>query len=313
MTATLGASGVTIMRTEKVVGSHRKSQRKHTTTQELHRQSVELSKKFAAAAASVPSAVTRDLFASFRVCGQCSSFERFGEPHDGGYLMCMDSRANYKAAYSLGIANHDLWSEDVVNKLNIPVNMFDCTVAKAANVCKGCKFYKKCLVSADGKHPVPGHESDGWSLQQALSETGQGNASDGSLLMKMDIEGSEWPIWGSEPPDFLKKLGQLTVEFHGLSQVQKHQQFLQAMQHIQAGGLKVAHIHGNNNIGKDHRGDPRFIPMYKVGNLTIPNLVEVTFVRSEALPGGCLEDQQPNALDARNIPADPELPMAHLR
>ena len=34
---------------------------------------------------------TKDLFQSFSICGDCKTWQRFGELHDGGYLSCMDN------------------------------------------------------------------------------------------------------------------------------------------------------------------------------------------------------------------------------
>jgi len=270
-----------------------------------------LATTFLRAAKAMPeeATATKSLMESFRICGQCSSFQRYGEDHDGGYLMCMDGlkkdgKTSVTAAYSLGVEHHDKWSEDTIKNLGIPVNQFDCTVD--ASDCKACKFFKKCIVSADGKHPVPGHESEGWSLQQALTETLQGKSlaqiPDGSLLMKMDIESSEWPIYASEPADVLKKIGQLIVEFHGLHIEANHPMYLQALQHIQAGGFKIAHLHGNNYEG-----------MYQTGSETIPRVLEVTFVHGGARPAGCVGDQLYEKLDAPNNPGVQELPMAQLR
>mmetsp|Transcript_106190 Transcript_106190/g.193211 ORF Transcript_106190/g.193211 Transcript_106190/m.193211 type:complete len:337 (-) Transcript_106190:55-1065(-) len=270
--------------------------------------SLSLSKVFTAAAAEMDNNATKHFFGSFKICGRCDSFKRFGETNDGGYLMCMDSLkpGTIKAAYSLGVRDHDQWSVDVAADLEVPVNQFDCTVQKTANQCKGCWFFKKCIVSADGKHPV----ADGWGLQQALSETGQGSATAGSLLMKMDIEGSEWPVFASARLQVLKKFNQLIVEFHNLEDEGKHGEYLQAMQRILSSGLKVAHLHGNNcvnNIG------PESNKMYRFGDFSIPKIVEVTFVRADARANGCLDNQVYDALDAPNGGSNPELPMAHLR
>jgi hypothetical protein len=272
-----------------------------TLVQKARQQSMLLSASFAAAAADMPQGATQDLFKSFQICGQCNSFKRFGEANDGGYLMCMDGLSHdaVRAAYSLGVEHHDQWSEDVMTNLGVPVNQFDCTVEGSG--CQECQFFKKCIVSADGQHPVPGHESEGWTLQQALSKTGQGGAGDGSLLMKMDIESSEWPIYASEPPEVLKKFGELIVEFHNLQDEARHEEYSQAMRHIQAAGLKVAHLHGNNYDG-----------VYQSGGSSIPKVLEVTFVQSDSRPDGCLDEQRYDGLDAPNRPGTPELAMAHM-
>merc|ERR1719231_1500527 len=161
-----------------------------------------------------------------------NSFVRLGEPHDGGYLMCLDgfNARLIGAAFSMGVEHHDKWSEDVTSYFQIPVNQFDCTVSSSS--CQACHFYPKCIVDEGNLNPVPGHELDGWSLKQALEATGQGAAPPGSLLLKMDIEASEWPIFAMEPSEMLQKFGQLIVEFHWLSQENNHPVFLQAMRNI---------------------------------------------------------------------------------
>jgi len=270
--------------------------------QQQQKQSLELDKRLAAAAKQLPEGVSKKFLETFKICGQCKNFKRFGEANDGGYLMCMDGlQEGVGAAYSLGVEQHDKWSADVVSTLGITVNQFDCTVEVPASDCAGCKFFKKCIVSADGENPVPGHEDEGWSLKQALKETSQESAADGSLLMKMDIESSEWPIFASEPPEVLRKFGELIVEFHGLEHEWRHDEYLKAMKHISAAGFKVAHLHGNN-----------YQEMYEVGSSIIPKVIEVTFVHGAKRPDGCSTDQLYQSLDAANDPGNDELQMAHI-
>ena len=46
---------------------------------------------------------TKDLFHSFSICGNCETWQRFGEHYDGGYLSCMDNmNGTLLAAYSMG-------------------------------------------------------------------------------------------------------------------------------------------------------------------------------------------------------------------
>lgn len=279
-----------------------------SAVQQVQLKSQTLANEIAEMAKTQPEgSVSQQFLQTFQVCGQCNNFQRFGEAADGGYLMCMDglNKDKMTAAYSLGVEHHDQWSEDVIKNLGLSVNQFDCTVHSSecsANHPDSCKFFKKCIVSSDGKHPLQGHESEGWTLNQVLAETNQANAPDNSLLMKMDIEASEWPIFPTETPETLKKFGELIVEFHWLSQEQNHPQYLQAMQHILKSGFKVAHLHGNNFGG-----------MYQKDGKSIPDVVEVTFVHSAARPGGCATTQlYDDKLDAPNNPTNVELPMAKM-
>lgn len=258
---------------------------------------------FARMSRGITPPASQQLWQSFQVCGQCANFVRLGEANDGGYLTCMDGiqPGQLAAAYSMGVEQHDQWSEDVATWLKVPVHQFDCTVDSSS--CQTCHFYKRCIVAADALHPVQGHENEGWTLAQALAQTSQSDAADHSLLMKMDIEASEWPIFASEPLEALNKFGQLIVEFHWLQEPANHPLYLQAMQHILAAGFKVAHLHGNNN-------SPMFI---QDSQFYVPEVLEVTFVHGAARPQGCSPDQLYETLDSPNAADTPELPLAHLR
>eukprot|EP00439_Symbiodinium_sp_Y106_P036293 s4762_g4.t1 len=111
-----------------------------------------LSTNIAALADSMEPGITRDLLNSFRICGSCKDFCRFGEHLDGGYLICMDhlAKGDIQAAYSMGIDDHDLWSKDIYTSYAVPVFQYDCTVDKAAQDCDSCSFYKSCLKGEDG-------------------------------------------------------------------------------------------------------------------------------------------------------------------
>ena len=47
--------------------------------------------------------------------------ERFGEAHDGGYLMCGNLLNGAQAAYSYGISGYDQWGCDVSTRLAVLV------------------------------------------------------------------------------------------------------------------------------------------------------------------------------------------------
>ena len=48
--------------------------------------------------------------------------ERFGEAHDGGYLMCGNLLENVQAGYSYGIDGYDQWGCDISTKRNVTVH-----------------------------------------------------------------------------------------------------------------------------------------------------------------------------------------------
>mmetsp|Transcript_28503 Transcript_28503/g.51824 ORF Transcript_28503/g.51824 Transcript_28503/m.51824 type:complete len:298 (+) Transcript_28503:130-1023(+) len=263
---------------------------------------LELASKFAIAATSVPPGATRDLLSSFEICGVCERWQRFGEFFDGGYVMCMDHLAKEQgllAGFSLGVEHHDQWSEDVVDHMHIPVYQMDCTVSEAPAGCSNCHFFKKCLKSADGSDD--NFAGSSWTLAEALDKAGMANAPDRSLLMKMDIESSEWAIFEKENVGLLQKFQQVIVEFHGLLEERRHPQYLKALQTILAAGFHVAHLHGNN-----------YADMYKVGGYQVPNVVEVTFTSGPARAECAQEQEYFLSLDHANNATKKDLPLAEL-
>mmetsp|Transcript_89122 Transcript_89122/g.191229 ORF Transcript_89122/g.191229 Transcript_89122/m.191229 type:complete len:319 (+) Transcript_89122:122-1078(+) len=244
---------------------------------------------------------TSELLHSFRICGNCEHFKRFGELHDGGYLTCMDGLAggNLKAAYSLGVEHHDQWSDDVGYELAVKVNQFDCTVSEGPP-CSNCQFFPKCIRSESGSEDAfPGQSV---TLNKALELSGQKDAAQRSLLLKIDIEGSEWPIFADESKELLQKFQQIIVEFHSLDKVDKHPQYLKAVQNILHAGFRVAHLHGNNYAG-----------MFTEGENRIPDVLEVTYISTGGgSEGSCSDEQVFLADDAPNNPGAPELDGAEL-
>jgi hypothetical protein len=240
--------------------------------------------------------MTRQLFSLFRVCGQCTTFVRLGEANDGGYLTCVDHNATNPSigAFSLGVEQHDKWSEDVVTILGAQqVHQYDCTIEAPPVLCPRCTFYKKCIRGAS--------DDTSWTLHEAIDQAGYANAADASLIMKMDIEGSEWGVLKDFGQDDLHKFKQITIEYHHIDVEADHEKYVTDLMNLKNSGFAPIHIHGNNYEG-----------MYTIGELTVPNVLEVTYLR-DAGTDNCVADQQFKTLDAPNDPTVPELPAAHLR
>mmetsp|Transcript_94495 Transcript_94495/g.225199 ORF Transcript_94495/g.225199 Transcript_94495/m.225199 type:complete len:315 (+) Transcript_94495:83-1027(+) len=225
----------------------------------------ELSKVMQQLASTLPAGDTKDLFQSFSICGACGKWQRFGEAYDGGYLSCVDNMKNGSllAAYSIGIEEHDQWSLDIFKTFQIPLYQYDCTVSKPAQSCEQCHFFEACL-GTHNSQAFPGKTM--WTLDEAVQHSKMLDVPDRSLLMKMDIEGSEWPTLLYSDLQTLKKFRQLVIEFHFLRNEKRHAKYLKVMRHLRRAGFQVIHVHGNNCC-----------KMYEKDGLQIPNIVEVTF------------------------------------
>jgi hypothetical protein len=243
---------------------------------------------------------TKQLFSLFRICAQCNHFERLGEANDGGYLTCVDHNASNPAiaAFSLGVEHHDRWSEDVVTILGVKkVLQYDCTIQTPPVACPKCHWHKKCI---RGASQIPANDQSSWTLKEAIDQAGFKDASDESLIMKMDIEGSEWDSLKEFGQKDLQKFKQIAIEYHDIEKEDHHDKYVMAQNNLKNAGFTPIHLHGNNYAG-----------MYTVGDLTIPKVLEVTYLRVPRADH-CVGEQHFQQLDAPNNGWEPELPAAHL-
>jgi hypothetical protein len=250
---------------------------------------------------------TAALLRSFRPCTACNKHRRYGEPNDGGYIMCEDdlTPGQIQGAYSYGINGFDGWGNDVSKALKIPVFEYDCTNRKLPLACPSCdlRFRPECILNHKSNYVNHPERATYGTLSQQMQKNGHHEVSEGALLMKIDIEGAEWQIFAEEPAENLKKFREIVVEFHNLDQTDKHDLYLSAVKNILDAGFVVYHIHGNNNAG-----EARF------GTKSVPSVLEVTYLRR---PNGhtdseCASHTVTVPEDAVNNAGNPEMQPAQL-
>jgi len=217
--------------------------------------------------------VSHDFLRTLRLCAPCHAFERLGEPHDGGYVMCMDGLdQGIVGAYSYGINGFDGWGMAVASRFHIPLQEYDCTNFNEPAVCAGCQvhFHGECVLENHGAA-----QYNYKTLTQQLKESGSANVADRSLLLKIDVEAAEWQVFAQEPVANLKKFREIVVEYHWLNKQDQHPLYLSAVRKIEQAGFSVAHLHGNNYGGG----------LQYFGQYSIPNVLEVTYIQTPA--AGC--------------------------
>lgn len=187
-------------------------------------------------------------------------FVRRGRANDGGYVMLNHGLENV-IAYSLGINDDVSW---------------DMEMARA-----GCQLfqYDHTIDALPEQHPsfqwsrngVAGSSSEDGvfkSIDDLICSNGHTACRD--LILKMDIEGSEWELLNAIPFETLLQFSQIVAEFHSFT-------FVDGDEHYQdvTGALrklnethKLVHIHANN-CG--------WLGM--IGGVTLPDAFEVTYVR----------------------------------
>jgi hypothetical protein len=206
--------------------------------------------------------------------------KRFGEPHDGGYLLCGNLLAPVEAGYSYGISNYDGWGCDLSKQLRIPLHQYDCFDVRPP-ACPGGRtiFHPECV--AGSRATIDGRPFD--SLEHQIATNGDGGR---RIVVKMDVEGAEWDTFLQTPDAVFARIDQMAVEFHDVGDTR----FILAVAKLKE-SFHVAHRHFNN-FSCDDALEPFAARAYEV--LFVNKRIGVTD-GSPAPPG-------PHPLDAPNNP-----------
>jgi hypothetical protein len=171
------------------------------------------------------------------------NLQRFGETHDGGYLMCGNLLRDVRSGYSYGIAGYDKWGCDISTALKVPLHQYDC-FNTTRPACPDGKtiFHAECI--GDAAATKEGRPFD--TLQNQFVRNGDGSK---RIVMKIDVEGAEWNTFLFAPDDTLKQIDQMAVEFHwelsehiGLPHLQKYLTVVRRLKQF----FEIAHLHFNN-------------------------------------------------------------------
>ena len=170
--------------------------------------------------------------------------ERFGEPRDGGYLMCGNLLEAVESAYSYGIAGYDKWGCDASTKLKVPLHQYDC-FDTTQPACPGGNaiFHAECV--GDSQTVVDNRPFD--TVENQLIKNGDGAK---RVVMKMDVEGAEWASLLAAPETVLRRIDQLAIELHWLRDSQgvwTHDPRYLALVTRLKEHFHVVHLHFNNH------------------------------------------------------------------
>jgi hypothetical protein len=205
---------------------------------------------------------------------------RFGETHDGGYLMCRNLLDAVAAGYSYGISGYDGWGCDISRSLRVPVHQYDC-FNLTRPICNGGTtiFHGECIGTAakiEEQRP----------FDTLASQTAKNGDAGKPLVVKMDVEGAEWKSLLEAPDDVLRQIVQLQIELHGFDQPH----YLDTVRRLKK-FFYVAHLHWNNYACTP--GKPPF-PAWAY---------EVLFVNKRVgVPAADSRVRLPHVLDAPNNP-----------
>ena len=219
------------------------------------------------------------------------TLERFGEAHDGGYLMCANLLAP-AAAYSYGISGYDGWGCRVSTKFGIPVHQYDCFDPRRPACAGGdLRFHQECIADEASL------DSAGRPFDTLPAQVGRNGDAGKRLVMKMDVEGAEWASLLATPIDVLAQIDQLTIELH-LDGPDLWTQWLTVSRLKDV--FHVAHYHVNNY---GCRGDMAPFSSWAVEVLLVNKRLAVLGAGGPPMP-------RPHPLDAPNDPTRPDCQFA---
>jgi hypothetical protein len=157
--------------------------------------------------------------------------ERFGEEHDGGYLMCANLLRDVQSGYSYGINGYDQWGCDVSTRLSIPVHQYDCFNITQPVCAEGnTTFHAECV--GDSTAAVEGRVFD--TIWNQFGKNGDRSE-------RIVLKGAEWDSFLSAPDEVFERIDQMAVEFHRAHD-EKYVRVVRRLKQF----FEIAHIHFNN-------------------------------------------------------------------
>jgi len=215
--------------------------------------------------------------------------KRYGETHDGGYLMCANLMSEVRAAYSYGINGYDQWGCDISKELGVTVHEYDCFNASPPSCDRGVLvFHEECI--GDRAETREGRPFD--TLNHQVAKNGDAGK---HLIVKIDVEGAEWGSLLAASDSVLDLIDQMAIEFHGTDEAS----YLDTVTKL-AAHFVVAHVHANNNAC-----NAWWKPFRSWANEALLVNKQLAIVdRSAFVPPGL------HALDAPNNPAKPDCPVS---
>lgn len=139
------------------------------------------------------------------------TLKRYGEARDGGYLLCANLLGSARAGYSYGINGYDGWGCDVSRELGVVVHQYDC-FNTTAPMCPGGRttFHAECVADR------PAMDDEDRRFDTLLNQMARNGDAGQQVVLKIDVEGAEWPSFLFTPDAVFERIDQIAVEFHGV-------------------------------------------------------------------------------------------------
>jgi len=159
---------------------------------------------------------------------------RLGNLGDGGYLIPKEIFPFVDVLYTYGVEKDISFEKDIITHKDVPVRLYDHTIARLPERNKNFFFKKQGIASRKyGSFDT---------FENHLEENGDKQK---KIILKMDIEGNEWETIGPIINKFYSNINMIVLEIHGLDEVGSFPKYIKVLKEINS-KFAIVHIHGNN-------------------------------------------------------------------
>jgi hypothetical protein len=214
---------------------------------------------------------------------------RLGGKGDGGYVV-LDDFIGIETVIGCGVG-WDVSFERTFAERGIPVQLYDHTVEKPPHDHRNFNFHRR-RVSAVRAADAETLDSIAAAYPTPPLRT----------LLKMDIEGNEWPIFAAAADKTLRSYRQIVCELHHLGRRSEPQWLDDAGQALRnlVRNFAVVHVHANNCGART-----------QLDGKTVPGALEVTFANRLCYATAASSRSFPTEIDLPNNPTVPDIALGH--
>lgn len=209
---------------------------------------------------------------------------RLGCNGEGGYVMLNDF-SGVSAALSFGIAAECSW-DTAMAEHEIDVYQYDHTVEGPPTAHPRFRSFKKEIAA------VPSDQTE--SLDSALAKL---PSKAERVILKIDIEGSEWDTFDAATPQELARFRQIIGEFDPAW----HDRARRVLAKLRS-AFDVVHVHANNTA-----------PLNVIANVPVPSVFELTLVNKAIYECHETDEIFPTPLDQPNWNGRPDIFLGSMR